>query len=40
MQLATNNGLSARELAAVRRIIILDRDRILEAWREYCGATE
>ena len=38
--LATNHGLTARELAAVRRIIILHRDRIVEAWREHCGATE
>jgi len=29
-----------RELAAVQGIIILHRDRILEAWREHCGATE
>ena len=40
VRLATNHGLTARELAAVRRIIILHRDRILEAWREHCGATE
>jgi hypothetical protein len=40
VQLATNHGFTLRELAAVRRIIILNRDRILEAWREHCGATE
>ena len=28
------------QLAAVRRVIILHGDRILEAWREHCGATE
>ena len=40
VQLSTNHGLTPRELAAVRRVIILHRDRILEAWREHCGATE
>jgi hypothetical protein len=40
VRLAANHGLTPRELAGVRRIIILNRDRILEAWREHCGATE
>ena len=40
VRLATNHGLSQRELAVVRRIIILHKDRIVEAWREHCGATE
>lgn len=40
VRLATNHGLTPRELAAVRRVIILHRDRILEAWREHCGATK
>ena len=40
VRLASNHGLTRREITAVRRIIILHRDRILEAWREHCGATE
>ena len=40
VRLATNHGLTPRQPAAVRRIIILHSDRILEAWREHCGATE
>jgi hypothetical protein len=38
--LADNHGLSPRDLTAVRRIILEHRQRILEAWREHCGATE
>lgn len=37
--LAANQGLSPRDLTAVRRIILERRNRILEAWREHCGAT-
>ena len=40
VRLATNHGLTPRQLAVVRRIIILHRDRIMEAWREHCGAAE
>ncbi|MGH7648804.1 MAG: DUF4160 domain-containing protein [Gemmatimonadaceae bacterium] len=38
--LAVNNGLTPRDLTAVRRIILEYRTRILEAWREHCGAPE
>jgi hypothetical protein len=38
--LADNHGLSPRDLTAVRRIILEHSQRILEAWREHCGATE
>jgi hypothetical protein len=38
--LAANHGLSPRDLTAVRRIILEHRGRILEAWREHCGAGE
>jgi hypothetical protein len=38
--LAANHGLSPRDLTAARRIILEHRDRILEAWREHCGAAE
>ena len=38
--LATNHGVSSRELAAIRRTIFQHRDRILEAWHEHCGAAE
>ena len=38
--LAANYGLTPRDLTAIRRIILERRDRILEAWREHCGAPE
>lgn len=38
--LAANKGLTPRDLATVRRTIFEYRDRILEAWREHCGAIE
>ena len=38
--LAANHGLTPRDLTAVRRVILEHRDRILEAWREHCGAAE
>ena len=40
VMLAANHGLSSHDLAAVRRAIFQHRHRILEAWREHCGATE
>jgi len=38
--LVGNHGLTSRDLATIRRTIFEHRDRILEAWREHCGATE
>jgi len=35
--LATNHGLSQRDLATIQRIIFERRSQILEAWREHCG---
>lgn len=35
--LSANNGFSARELNRIRRIILDNRERILEAWDEHCG---
>jgi hypothetical protein len=35
--LAGNYGFSARELSTIRRIIMRNRDRIMEAWHEHCG---
>jgi len=35
--LSTNNGFSPRELNRIRRIILDNLDRILEAWEEHCG---
>jgi hypothetical protein len=37
--LAGNHGLSPRDLTAARRVILEQRPRILEAWREHCGTT-
>jgi hypothetical protein len=38
--LASNQGLSPRDLTAVRRIILEHYPRIREAWREHCGSTD
>jgi hypothetical protein len=40
VDLAANHGMSRRELADVRRVILEHRTRILEAWREHCRAAE
>jgi len=37
LALADNDGMSSRELMAVRRLIFEYRIRMLEAWREHCG---
>jgi len=36
--LARNWGFSAKELSTIREIITRNRDRIMEAWYEHCGA--
>jgi hypothetical protein len=38
--LADNHGLTASDLATVRRVILEHRHRILEVWREHCSAAE
>lgn len=38
--LAFNDGLTASDLSAVRRVILEHRRDIEEAWREHCGATK
>lgn len=38
--LASNDGFSARDLSAVRRVIVEYRREIEEAWREHCGETQ
>ena len=38
--LASNQGLSPRDLTAVRRIILEHHPRIREAWREHCDSTD
>jgi hypothetical protein len=35
--LCRNNGFAAKELNRVRRLIIQNLDRIVEAWHEHCG---
>ena len=37
LALAANDGFGAPDLSRVRRIIIMNRDRITEAWRGHCG---
>ena len=36
--LARNQGVASRELNIIREIILKNRDRIMEAWYEHCGA--
>ena len=35
--LAWNRGFSPRELNEIRRIIVGNQARIIEAWHEHCG---
>ena len=37
LDLARNQGFSARELNVIRRTIMTHRAAILEAWDEHCG---
>jgi hypothetical protein len=36
--LAKNQGFAAKELNTIREIITRNRERIMEAWYEHCGA--
>ncbi len=36
--LARNQGFTSKELNAIREIILKNRDRLVEAWYEHCGA--
>jgi len=36
--LARNQGFASKELSIIREIILKNRDRIMEAWYEHCGA--
>lgn len=38
LALARNQGFSAKELNILREIISRNKDRIVEAWYEHCGA--
>lgn len=40
MDVARNSGFPPRELARIRYIVMQERYRILEAWREHCGETD
>ena len=35
--LARNQGFAAKELNIIRKIIMRNRDRIMEAWDEHCS---
>ena len=37
VELAANYGLTARDLTAIRRIILEHHSQILESWGEHCG---
>jgi hypothetical protein len=39
LTLAANYGVSSSDLKSIKRIIFQYRPRIVEAWREHCGAT-
>lgn len=39
VSVASNHGLSARDLTAARRTILEHHSRMMEAWREHCGST-
>jgi hypothetical protein len=36
--LARNQGFVSKELIMIRKIILKNRDKIMEAWYEHCGA--
>jgi hypothetical protein len=36
--LTRNQGFTAKELNTIREIIVGNRDKIMEAWNEHCGA--
>ena len=35
--LASNNGLTAKELSRIRKVIVDNLDPIIESWDEHCG---
>ena len=37
VDLAWNHGFSARELNDIRRVVMANEQRIIEAWNEHCG---
>jgi hypothetical protein len=37
--LTSNHGFASKELNTVREIIIINRNKITEAWYEHCGKT-
>ncbi|MHB8846308.1 MAG: DUF4160 domain-containing protein [Nitrospirota bacterium] len=37
VSLASNHGYSASELNSIRKIIVENQNRIMEAWNEHCG---
>jgi hypothetical protein len=37
IELARNHGFSARDLNAIRRLIVTHHAAILEVWHEHCG---
>ena len=36
--LVSNQGFASKELNIIREIILKNKDRIMEAWYEHCGA--
>ncbi len=37
--LSKNHGFASEELNTIRKIIILNKNKIVEAWHEHCGKT-
>ena len=35
--LAASSGFSSRELRKIQKVIVINRDRFIEAWNEYSG---
>lgn len=35
--LVKNNGFTSNELNAIRKVILKNKDKIMEAWHEHCG---
>lgn len=37
LALAKNSGFSAKEISVIRRVIAINRFKVLEAWNEHCA---
>ena len=37
IDLCSNHGFSSQELMAIRKLVVVNLSRIMEAWHEHCG---